>query len=356
MSGSDKALAADKPSVIRIAIPGVGIGNRPVTGGSNLSIVHLKGLLENEFKADGIRIEWTFLRGAGPAVNEVFANGLADFSSLGDLPYIVGQASGLKRKILAASGVRQNTYLAVPSDSDIQSIKDLKGKRIAIFKGTNIQTAVASILEANGLKEKDLKAINMDTATTRAALVTHDIDAAFGGSDLLSLRDQGAVKIVYATKDDPRYLRHGIFIGSDDFIKKYPEITQRVVNQLVIASKWGSDYAGNPAPVYQLWAKSGVQFSNYREDLGSSSLKVLLSPLADPYLVSQLKQKIKDAKRFELIKQEFALEPLVDDHFLKQALKDQALAGYWRPVDVSGNWRVSNNEQPTSAPTAQLTR
>ena len=51
------------------------------------------GLLEEEFKKDGIKIQWTFLRGAGPAVNELFANGLLDSSHLGDLPSVVGRAS-----------------------------------------------------------------------------------------------------------------------------------------------------------------------------------------------------------------------------------------------------------------------
>ena len=116
---------ADKPSVIRIAYPGVGVGNRPFVGGDSAATTHLKGLLDEEFKADGIKVTWTLLRGAGPAVNELYANGLLDFSALGDLPFIVGQASGLKRKVLLAAGIRQNTYLAVPADSSIQSIKDL---------------------------------------------------------------------------------------------------------------------------------------------------------------------------------------------------------------------------------------
>jgi sulfonate transport system substrate-binding protein len=51
------ARAQDKPAVIRVATPGVGIGNRPVVGGSVWAVVHLKGLLEEEFKADGIRVE-----------------------------------------------------------------------------------------------------------------------------------------------------------------------------------------------------------------------------------------------------------------------------------------------------------
>src|SRR6187431_179572 len=103
---------ADAPSVIRIGVPGVGTGNRPIIGGSNVAVVHLRGLLEEEFKPDGIQIKWNFLRGAGPAVNELFANGLADFGfGLGDLPSIIGHAGGLNTRVLAAGGIRQNTYL-----------------------------------------------------------------------------------------------------------------------------------------------------------------------------------------------------------------------------------------------------
>ena len=87
------AQAEDKPAVIRIANPGVGIGSRPVVATGPWSLLHIKGVLEAEFKPDGIRVEWTFLRGAGPAVNELFANGLADIASLGDLPSIIGKSS-----------------------------------------------------------------------------------------------------------------------------------------------------------------------------------------------------------------------------------------------------------------------
>src|SRR3954462_13985041 len=138
---------ADAPSVIRMAFPGVGVGNRPVTGGSSVSTVHLQGLLENEFKNDGIQVTWSFLRGAGPATNELYANGLADFSLLGDLPSIIGHAGGLKTRVLAATAIRGNTYIFVPTSSSIQSVKDLRGKRVAIFKGTNIQLTANKILE-----------------------------------------------------------------------------------------------------------------------------------------------------------------------------------------------------------------
>src|SRR4051794_31182791 len=111
------AARADTPSVIRIAFAGVGVGNRPFIGGSSLGVVHSRGLLEEEFKKDNIKIEWSFFKGAGPAVNEAYANSLIDFALQGDLPSIIGKAGGLKTKLLASTGSRQNTYLAVPADS-----------------------------------------------------------------------------------------------------------------------------------------------------------------------------------------------------------------------------------------------
>jgi sulfonate transport system substrate-binding protein len=331
---------ADKPSVIRLANPGVGIGNRPVVGGSSAAVMHLRGMLEEEFKKDGIKVEWTFLRGAGPAVNELYANGLVDFSLLGDLPSIIGRAGGLKTRILAATSIRQSSYVAVPADSSIKSVKDLRGKRVAIFKGTNIQLAISKILQKNGLTEKDVRFINMDTASAKAALTTKDVDAAFGGSDYLALRDQGIAKIIYNSRDDdPRFLRHCAFVGSQAFIDKYPDITERVVKTLVLAAKWISEQDGERTPVFQLYAKSGVPFSNYKEDFGSQSIKVNASPLLDPYVLSTYRTNIQEAKRFGLIKADVDLDRWIDARFLNQALKDLHLENYWKAVDASGNWK-----------------
>lgn len=334
----ERTARAATPSVIRIGVPGVGVGNRPIIGGSNVATVALRGLLEEEFKADGIKIQWSFLRGAGPAVNELFANGLADFGwGLGDLPSIIGKSGGLKTRILSAGGIRQNTYLAVPSDSPINSIKELRGKKVAIFKGTNAQLAIAKILEAHGYSEKDIRAINMDNSTARLALTTKDIDAAFGNADFLQLRDQGVAKIVYTSRGDARVLKHSSLIGSQSFIDDYPAITQRVVNKLVEASKWLSDQEANPAPVYQLWAKSGVQFSNYKEDFQSSTLKIRSSPLIDEYFTAQYKRAIADSKRFGLIKNDIHFEAWIEPKFLNQALKTQKLESYWQRYGADGN-------------------
>jgi sulfonate transport system substrate-binding protein len=334
----ERAAKAANPTVIRIGVPGVGVGDRPKTGGSPPSTVGLRGLLEEEFKKDGITVQWSYLRGAGPAVNELFANDLVDFGfGLGDLPSIIGRAGGLSTRVLLAGGIRQNTYLSVTADSQIGSVKDLRGQKVAVFKGTNIQLAVNRILEANGLTEKDLRSINMNTPATKAALVTRDVQAAFGGSDYLALRDQGVTKVAFTTRGgNPGFLRHSSVVGAQSFIDKYPQVTQRIVNVVVGAAKWLSDQDAAPTPVFQLWTKSGVQFNDYKEDFTGSSLKLRSSPLIDEYFSSQYKRSIVDAKRYGLIRKEFSFDAWAETKFLREALRAQNLESYWTPHGADG--------------------
>jgi sulfonate transport system substrate-binding protein len=189
-------------------------------------------------------------------VNELWANGLTDFSSLGDLPSVVGRSSGLKTKMLLSRTRYNNLYVVVPSDSPIQTVADLRGKRVSVFKGTAAQLAANRILESFGLKESDVRSINMDNATTRAALVTKDVDASFGASDLLQLRDQGAVRIIYTTRGkDPALTSNGTFLAAEAFIERYPRHTQRVINTVLRAAKWLGDLDKNPSPAFMLWTK-----------------------------------------------------------------------------------------------------
>jgi sulfonate transport system substrate-binding protein len=177
----------------------------------------------------------------------------------------------------------------------------------------------------------------MDSATAKAALATKDIDAAFGGNDLLALRDQGVAKIIYSTKNDSAtYLRHSHLIAAEDFTNKYPDATRRVVKVLVQAAYWLSENEKSPAAIYQLWAKSGVPYSNYKEDYDGESLKVRASPLFDEYLISRYRSSVADAKKYGLTRNSFDVDAWVDQSYLKAALKELNLEHYWPEFDASG--------------------
>jgi sulfonate transport system substrate-binding protein len=332
--------AQEKPSVIRLANPGVGAGNRPAVGGSSWSLIHLRGMFEEEFKPDGIRIEWTFLRGAGPAVNELFANGLADVASYGDLPSTVGRAGGLKTRVLAGS-TRFNFYIAVPSESTVRSVNDLRGKRVAVFKGTANQLAANRIFESFGLSERDVRTINMDVATSKAALITKDVDAVIGSSDLIQLRDQGVARLIFSTKgQDPRLAGNGALVASEDFVRKYPSIVKRILKVYVRAAKLLNELP--PTDTFKIWSKSGFPYSNFKEDFVGDNLLDRSNPLLDTYFTASFRAAIADEKRFGLLRETFSVESWFDGSFLKQALKEEKLENYWpdRPaaaVSSDGN-------------------
>ncbi len=325
-----------KPTAIRIGFAAAPVGNPPVSSGNAVAIAHWKGWLEEEFKADGIAVEWYFFRGAGPAVNESLATGQLDFAAQGDLPAVVARAGGLKTRLLLASGARNNLYVAVPPDSPLASVADLRGKRVALFKGTSGQLPTNRLLAKHGLAEKDLKAINLDYAAMQAALATKDIDAAFGGMELLKLRDAGVAKILYSSRDDsPVFTRQNHVLVTEAFEQAHPEIVQRVVNVIVRAARWGSDES-HREEVLQQWGKGGTPSAAWREDLLGQPLKVRLSPLFDPLLVGLYQDASKQLVQFRLTRREVDVDRWIERKYLDRALRDQGLQHYWPTLDAQG--------------------
>ncbi|MCA1326033.1 ABC transporter substrate-binding protein [Herbaspirillum sp. alder98] len=328
--------AGARPTIIRIGVAQQGIGNPPTFSGSSAAVANAKGWIEDEFKADGIKIEWFFFKGAGPAVNEALTNQQLDFAFQGDLPSIVARSAGLKTKLVLATGVRSNIYLAVPPDSPIQSVKDLQGKRVAIFKGTNAQLPINRVLEANGLKERDLRSINLDQATTLAALSTKDIDAAFGNINLLRLRDKNAARIVFTSKgQSPVFTTQSHVLVTEQFEQQYPEITARVVKTFVKTAKWASDEV-NREEVLRLWARAGTPYEHWREDYDGQPLRVRINPNFDPFLVARYKDSVEQAYRLKLSRSRFEVEQWIDQRYLKAALKELNLENYWPVFQPNG--------------------
>jgi sulfonate transport system substrate-binding protein len=274
-------------------------------------------------------------------VNELYANNLLDFSALGDLPSIVGRASGLEYRLLAAASVRGNIYVSVPSDSNAQTVADLRGKKIAVTKGTATHLAAGKILEAFGLTEKDVRLINMENNVATAALVTGDIDAAFGGSQWLGLRDQGVSRVIFRTTGgDPKYTSNTSFLGNTKFIQKYPEHTRRVVKTLVLAAKWLADQESKPEGVFQLWTRTGFTFASFKEDWTNESMKYKTSPLIDPYIVERYGFQINEAKRLGLTRNTFEFREWIEPSFLNAALQELELQTFWAPRDPSGRPQI----------------
>ncbi|MDO9605073.1 ABC transporter substrate-binding protein [Hydrogenophaga sp.] len=335
--GPLRAQTPEPLKVIRIGVATGGVGSNPIRhGGTTTALAYTDGAFEEEFRKDGIEIKWTFFKGAGPAVNEALVNKQLDFAWQGDLPAIVARANGVKTKLIAGSGVRTGLYLAVQPDSGIQKLEDLKGKRVAVFKGTNLHLAAVAALSARGIKERDLKLINLDLASGRTALVNKDVDAIFDYVGAFDLRDKGLAKVAWsAAADNYKFTRQTHLLVTDDFAAQHPQAVQRIVTTLVkVADRYSNE--AHRADLFERWGKTEYPEKIWREDFIGQPLRVRLSPLLDAFLVSRYKEAAKDAYALKLTRSVPEIDSWFDRRYLNVALKELKLEGYWPAYGTDG--------------------
>lgn len=330
--------AASAETVIRFGHPGVGAEQRAFSHGDPTTYARARQLIEKEFEKDkDVRIEWTFFRGAGPALNESVASGQLDFFLLGDLPAIVGRARGLKHKFIFATQRNNAIFLAVPTDSDIRKVEDVKGRKVALFKGTNLQNATDRILALHGLSEKDVRFINLDANAAVAALTSGNVDAVFGGQEYLPLAAKGVVKIVYSTKgDDPTLGRNSSYFVTEAFAAAHPDITQRVVNTFIRAAYFIS-LDENREEAFEAWALSGLPKETFATNFEGQRLSLIVNPLIDDYVVARYREQAQAAREYGLLKGDPDIDHWFDRTYLDTALKDLHLEDFWSTRDARGN-------------------
>jgi len=327
------------PLTIRIGYPGVGADNRPFASGDIVAVAHAGHYVEDEFAQDpDIKIEWTFFRGAGPALNESLAAGHLDFAAgLGDLPSIVGRANGLKTRFILTDKVRDTIYLAVRPNSGIKRVEDLADHRLSEFKGTNLQLAADKILAAHGLSERNARFINLDTGSALAALTAGQIDGTFGSIELLGLRDRGIVELPYNTKAEAvNFGRHSAFFVTEAFDQAHPALVQRVVDAFVKAARFGADEA-NRSAVFDLWAKAGYPPQAFAEDFENERLANRLSPLIDAYVIARYRDQAAHVRQYGLIRNDIDVDGWFEPKYLDAALKAQNLENFWPKYDAEGH-------------------
>ena len=116
-----------------------------------LVILKERGALEKRLKSQGYTVTWTEFPG-GPQLLEALNVGAIDFGTTGEAPPIFAQAAGAPLLYVGHEPpAPKGEALIVPKDSRIATVADLKGKRVALNKGSNVHYLLVRALEANGL-------------------------------------------------------------------------------------------------------------------------------------------------------------------------------------------------------------
>jgi sulfonate transport system substrate-binding protein len=211
------AIAADKPKTINIDWATY----NPVS-----MVLKDKGLLEKEFAKDGIGIRWVQTLGSNKAL-EFLNAGSIDFGSSAGSAALLAKVNGNPIKSIYVYSQPEWTALVTRKDTAIRTIADLKGKRVAVTRGTDPHIFLVRALQSVGLTEKDIKPVLLQHPDGKTALIRGDVDAWAGLDPMMAQAEvEDGARLFYRNKAANTW---GILNVREAFLKDHPDLVQRVL-------------------------------------------------------------------------------------------------------------------------------
>ena len=193
------------------------------------------GLLEKEFAKDGIGIVWVQSAGSNKAL-EFLNAGSIDFGSTAGSAALVARINGNPIKSIYVYSRPEWTALVTTKDSKIATVADLRGKRVAVTRGTDPHIFLVRALLAAGLSEKDITPVLLQHADGKTALIRGDVDAWAGLDPMMAQAEiEEGAKLFFRKPDANTW---GILNVREQFLRDYPDIVRRVLATYEEARKY----------------------------------------------------------------------------------------------------------------------
>ncbi|MEI9891690.1 MAG: aliphatic sulfonate ABC transporter substrate-binding protein [Caulobacteraceae bacterium] len=186
-----------------------------------------------------IALEWIEFP-SGPPLLEAMTAGAVDFGSTGDAPPIFAQAAGAKLKYVAVQPVSgESDALLVPPDSPLKDTRGLRGKAVAVTRGTSAHAFLLKALKSVGLTLSDIRPVFLSPADAAAAFPKRAFDAWAVWDPYLALaqRDQQA-RVLISGVGLP--LSDAFYLASDRMVAQAPSALIALLGALRAEAAWGN--------------------------------------------------------------------------------------------------------------------
>ena len=211
-------------------------------GSANLLVLKSKGLLDDALADLGVRATWTEFP-AGPPLLEALNAGALDFGTTGAPPPIFAQAAGADLIYAAAatpSPVEEG--ILVPQDSPIKSIADLRGKKVAVAKGSSANAFLALALESVGLLWGDVEATYLLPADAKAAFDGGSVDAwAIWDPYAAVAEDETGARSI-ANGGTANHTNRSFYLAARPFATERADVLKAILDTLVDSDAWAADH------------------------------------------------------------------------------------------------------------------
>ena len=227
---ADHLRAADRLKIVRVGYQKSGA----------LLLVKQDGSLEKKLAPLGYSVEWREFP-SGPPIVEAINAGALDVAHSGDAPLIFAQAAGVPFVYFGVSiPSPESSGIVVPKDSPLQTLAELKGKKVAFAKGSSAHYLVALALEKAGLTFADIKPVYLQPPDARAALQSGAVDAWAVWDPFLAAAeiDAQARSLTAGMKLSPH---REFYFGRKEFVAANPALVSALLDVLQVSGKQAMD-------------------------------------------------------------------------------------------------------------------
>lgn len=221
-----------------------------------LTLLKGRATLEKRLAQKGISVKWTEFP-AGPVLLEGLNVGSIDFGTVGEAPPIFAQAAGANLVYVGNEPPSPaSEAIVVPKGSALRSLADLKGKRVALNKGSNVHYLLVKALEKAGIAYTDIQPVFLAPADARAAFERGAVDAWVIWDPFLAAAEKQLGARVLA---DGKGLvaNHQFYLASRPYAQANPETLRIVLDELALVDAWGSKNQKEVAAI--LAAQTGLE-------------------------------------------------------------------------------------------------
>src|SRR6201989_1204696 len=199
------------------------------------------GWLEKEFEKDGIKILWVQTLGSNKAL-EFLNAGSIDFGSTAGSAALLAKINGNPIKSIYVYSRPEWTALVTRKDTSINKIEDLKGKRVAVTRGTDPHIFLVRALQQVKLTEKDIAPVLLQHPDGKTALIRGDVDAWAGLDPMMAQAEiEDGARLFYRNKAANTW---GILNVREEVLKDHPDLVKRVLGVYEEARKYSlANYA-----------------------------------------------------------------------------------------------------------------
>jgi sulfonate transport system substrate-binding protein len=208
-----------------------------------------QGLVEKALAKDGIAVRWVQTLGSNKAL-EFLNAGSIDIGSTAGAAALIGRINGNPIKTVGIFSRPEWTALVCRGDTHFNSPADLKGKSIAVTRGTDPHIFLVRALAAGGLTEKDVRLVLLQHPDGKTALIRGDVEAWAGLDPMMAQAEiENGAKLFYRK---PEANTWGVLNVREAFAAQNPDLVKRVLAIYEEARQWA---LAHPAELQAILAK-----------------------------------------------------------------------------------------------------